>query len=71
MEAYKLFKECHKEKVAFLEVAFAKGMDDTRRRVLDHYPRIDLRFLDEDVDGQVEGAPAIRAIGTLRPPTFT
>lgn len=67
VEAYKLSVECHKAKVAFSEVTFAKGMDDTWRRVLDHYLGINLSFLDEDEDDRAKGAPATGAAGTSRP----
>lgn len=61
MEAYKLFKECHKEKVAFSDVAFIEGMDHIQRRVANLYLFIDLRFLDKDEDDQAKGAPTTKA----------
>lgn len=48
VEAYKVSNECYQEKLAFRELAFAKGMDDTRRRVTNCYSDINLDFLDED-----------------------
>lgn len=68
VEAYKISEECHKAKVAFLEATFTKGMDDTQRRVLDHYAGINLSFLDKDEDDQAKGAPTTGAIETLGPP---
>lgn len=48
VEAYKASTECHHEKLASSELAFAKGMDNTRRRIIKCYLGIDLHFLDEE-----------------------
>lgn len=48
VEAYKMSKECHQEKLNFTRSTFAEGMDDTQRRVLKCYSDLNLNFLDED-----------------------
>lgn len=48
IEAYKMSKECHQEKLLFSQPAFAKGMDDTRKRIIKHYSNLNLDFLDEN-----------------------
>lgn len=52
--------------MTFSEVAFVEGMDDTWR-ILDHYPGIDLSFLDENEDDQAGGALAAGVAGTSGP----
>lgn len=67
VEAYKLSKECRKEKVAFSELAFTEGMDDTRKRAANRYLDLNLRFLDK-VEDQAKDAPATRVEGATSPP---
>lgn len=53
-----------------MELAFAKGIDDARRRVAKQYPSINLCFLDiEDGEDGEKGAPTTRAEGTAGPST--
>lgn len=61
MEAYKAFKECRQEKLAFTHPAFIEGMDNTRKRVLKWFPELNLDFLDKDESDEdlpVEGVLA-------------
>lgn len=67
MEAYKAFEKCHHEKLAFIELSFAGGIDDTRKRVLKCYLLLNLDFLDKHLDDDVPAidvpAPEVGAIG--------
>lgn len=68
MEAYKAFEECCQEKLNFARLTFAKGMEDTQKKVK-HHLDIDLDFLYEDEFGDevpTKGMPAPepKAIGT-------
>lgn len=56
VEAYKLSKDCKDQNIAFSKLAFLKGMEKTRRRVAEHFPDLDLSFLDKEE--QIEGEPA-------------
>lgn len=48
VEAYKLFEDCKDQKIAFLELAFLEGMEETWRRVARDFLELDLNFLDEE-----------------------
>lgn len=64
VETYKVFEECHQEKLAFSIPTFTEGMDDTRKRVTKCYPYLNLDFLDEDDlvdDAPIMSVPALEA----------
>lgn len=69
IEAYKASEECCQGKLAFSELSFAEGMDDTRKRIAKCYPFLKLDFLDEEDsadDAPIEDVPALEVgvVGT-------
>lgn len=67
MEAYKLFKDCKDQKIAFSTLAYLEGNDKVCKKVIAHFLNLDLAFLDEDSKATEE--PTHRAQVAANPHT--
>lgn len=54
MKAYKLSKDYKNQNVAFLVLAFIKGMNNARKKVTKHFLDLNLSFLDNEEQDEGE-----------------